>query len=278
MVRYQVLASDADSDTMKRQCLIACLLLFVTAPVLSAQDDLQRYLPEDQLHWLTDGDAARFLVLKKEYLQAFESGQMMLIPDWHYHPLQSFYISHLYEEAPNFGWTTWALTPPENEIRTDNLQTPATRTHFPEAADNDVFAPLVTALEKRITLLQGETLSRPGFAIWVVEGITADITLRLLEKTPSLMPDALVLVNAYIPQYNFNKALSKRVAKTPLPILDIRTAESNHWLAAQWSQRKKLATKHQHISYRQRQILNSGTAGQQELRSTIKGWLEFHGY
>ncbi|WP_289117518.1 DUF3530 family protein [uncultured Idiomarina sp.] len=263
---------------MKRHFLIAFLLFFVTAPVLNAQDDLQRYLPEDQLHWLTDGDAARFLVLKKEYLQAFESGQMTLIPDWHYHPLQSFYVSYLYNVAPDFGWTTWALTPPDNTIRTDNLQTPATSTHFPQQADDSVFEPLVAALENRIALLQDETLSRPGFAVWVVEGITADITLRLFEKTPSMMPDALVIVNAYIPQYHFNKALSERIAKSPLPILDIRTAESNHWLDAQWTLRKKLATKYQHVSYRQRLLLNSGNAGQKELRSTVKGWLEFHGY
>ncbi|MDV6327539.1 DUF3530 family protein [Idiomarina sp. PL1-037] len=261
---------------MKRYLLMLLMVVFISPAV--SQDDLERYLPQDQLHWLTGDDDERYLALKKEYLQAFERGQMVLLPDWYYHPLQSFYIRPIYENAPDFGWTTWALTPPDHDIRTDNLQTPATTTHFPEAADEEVFTPPVNALQQRMTLLLDETLDRPGFSVWVVEGITADITLRLLESEPSIMPDAIVLVNAYVPQFQYNRALADRISQSQLPVLDIRSAESNRWVSEHWALRKKLASKYQHPAYRQRQLVNSGNTGQSELISTIKGWLEFHGF
>lgn len=243
-----------------------------------SQDDLQRYLPQDQLHWLTGDDGERYLALKKEYLQAFERGQIVLLPDWHYHPLQSFYIRPVYESAPDFGWTTWALTPPANRIRTSELQTPASATHFPEPADESVFTPLVSALEQRIDLLVEETISRPGFSVWVIEGMTADIALRLLQREPAIMPDAVILIDAYIPQFQFNRDLADRISQSQLPVLDIRSAEANRWVSEHWQLRKKLANKYQHPAYRQRQLINSGNTGQRELLSTIKGWLEFHGF
>lgn len=261
---------------MKRYLLLLLAVVFISPAV--SQDDLERYLPQDQLHWLTGDDDERYLALKKEYLQAFERGQIVLLPDWHYHPLQSFYIRPVYENAPDFGWTTWALTPPDNDIRTDNLQTPASATHFPDAADEEVFTPLVSALQQRMILLLEETLDRPGFSVWVVEGITADIALRLLESDPSIMPDAIVLVNAYVPQFQYNRALADRISQSQLPVLDIRSAAGNRWVGEHWSLRKKLANKYQHPAYRQRQLVNSGDAGQRELTSTIKGWLEFHGF
>jgi len=261
---------------MKRYLLMLLSATFISPAV--SQDDLQRYLPQDQLHWLTGNDDERYLALTKDYLQAFERGQIVLLPDWHYHPLQSFYIRSIYEKAPDFGWTTWALTPPDNDIRTDNLQTPATATHFPEAADEEVFTPLVEALQQRMTLLLEETTSRPGFSVWVVEGITADIALRLLENEPAIMPDAIVLINAYVPQFQFNRELADRISQSQLPVLDIQSAEGNRWVNEHWQLRKKLANKSQHPAYRQRQLINSGNAGQRELTSTIKGWLEFHGF
>ncbi|MDV6315587.1 DUF3530 family protein [Idiomarina sp. HP20-50] len=261
---------------MKRYLLMLLVAVFTT-PALS-QDDLQRYLPQDQLHWLSGDGDERYLALKKEYLQAFERGQMVLLPDWHYHPLQSFYIRPVYESAPDFGWTTWALTPPDSAIRTSKLQTPATTTHFPDAAGEDVFTPLVGALKQRLEALIEETISRPGFSVWVVEGITADIVLRLFESDPAMMPDALILINAYVPQFQFNRDLATRISQSQLPVLDIRSAESNRWVNEHWQLRKKLANKYQHPAYRPHQLINSGNTGQQELTSTIKGWLEFHGF
>lgn len=261
---------------MKRY-LLMLLVVFFTAPTLS-QDDLQRYLPQDQLHWLSGNDGERYLALKKEYLQAFERGQIVLLPDWHYHPLQSFYIRPVYDSAPDFGWTTWALTPPDSKIRTSKLQTPATTTHFPDAVGEEVFTPLINALKQRLDLLIEETISRPGFSVWVVEGITADIVLRLFESDPSMMPDALILINAYVPQFQYNRDLVTRISQSQLPVLDIRSAESNRWVSEHWQLRKKLANKYQHPAYRPHQLINSGNTGQRELTSTIKGWLEFHGF
>lgn len=254
------------------------LLAALYSATATSQDDLQRYLPQDQLHWVTGEGDARYLVLNKPYLQAFERGQMVLFPDWHYHPLQSFYIQPVYENAPDFGWTTWAVTPPDQPIRANDLQNPASATHFPSAAEDDVFTPSVNALSDRITSLNDDISVRPGFSVWVVEGITADIALRLLQADPALMPDALVLVNAYLPQFQFNRQLADHISQSQLPVLDIKTTEGNRWVTAHWALRKKLAQKHQHPAYRQRQLVNSGDAGQRELLSTIKGWLTFHGF
>ncbi|AVJ56871.1 DUF3530 domain-containing protein [Idiomarina sp. OT37-5b] len=246
-------------------------------PGADANDDLQRYLPPDQLRWLEHEDN-RYLALYQPAQVNFVRGRLLSMPDWPLHPLQSPWVRHSYEQAPILGWHSWALVPPEMALQTHQLQQHNPASVHPQPVDEAFFEPYIAALQTRIQRLSTEFSDNPGFTLWVMEGITAAMAVKLIQQQPELMPDALVVIDMYLPQPQLNRSLSEQLAKLQLPVLELSTPEANQWVTSSLDLRRQYSQKHQQVNYRQRPLLSEGTSGQRELTSTLKGWLKYHGF
>lgn len=256
--------------------IFVALLLAVNAN--ASTDDLQRYLPPDQIHWLPVEGDTRYLSLYRQPMVSFSRGQLISLPDWHLHPLQSRLINKTYRSAPELGWHSWALLPPDILLTSHQLQQPRSDSIFPAVVEESFFKPYTDALAARLTRLQKEFSSEPGFTVWVIEGVTAAIAVKLITAQPQVMPDALVVIDAYLPQQQLNQELSQQLAKLQLPVLEISTYAANDWVQKTQPLRHQLSQKYQQVNYRQRQLISQGELAERELYSVLKGWLSYHGF
>lgn len=248
--------------------LVVCVFLSGTA---KGQDDLERYLPDDQVTWLTGDDDERYLALYLEPLKAFSRGSVLTLPDWHLHPLQSPLLAYNHTKMAELGWHSWALTPPDQPLKRYQLQN---LDSLPEQA----FESQVTALNQRLQSWQQAQQEYLGFSVMIAEGVTAALLVKALLAQPQQMPDVLVVLDLYLPNQQANRAVSRQLAQLQLPVLDIYSEAGNPWTRSAQQWRSQLSQKYQHISYRQKQLLGSAEVAQRQLATTIKGWLQHHGY
>lgn len=263
---------------MNHRHLIILVILLLACNAEASEDDLQRYLPPDQIHWLPVEGDSRYLSLYLPPMVNFSRGQLISLPDWHLHPLQSRLINKTYQSAPELGWHSWSLLPPELSLAAYQLQQPQSDSIFPQVVEDSFFKPYIDALAARLSRLQQEFVTEPGFTVWVMEGVTAAIGIKLISAQPQLMPDALVIIDAYLPQQQLNQQLSQQLAKLQLPVLELSTYAANDWVQQTQSLRHQLSQKHQQVNYRQRQLLSQGALAERELYSVLKGWLAYHGF
>lgn len=263
---------------MKRRFLITGLLLCCSTFSAYANDDLQRYLPNDQVKWLNASADSRYLALYLEPMVSFARGQIVSIPDWHLHPLQSVLVQFVYQQAPDWGWHSWSLVPPATRLLANELAESHPKSLYPTVVEEAFFEPYYQALGERLQRLHEEFDSEPGFNIWVIEGISAAIAVKLLRQQPELMPDGLVVIDMYLPQRQLNIDVSRQLATLQLPLLEVISHRANHWVKQTQQQRRQYSQKYQQINYRQRQLLSSGSLAAEELQSTLKGWLKHHGF
>lgn len=267
------------------------LLLLITALTFSCvaqaatEDDLMRYLPPGEARWL-ESNGNRYLLLQRDSLQAITRGVVIHIPDWSQHPLQNPLLTHLYQQLPEYGWTTFALHPPTSRIQTDMLQFPAVDERYPEPVSEETLAPLRDSLRQRLQPLMNELSDYTGFVVLVAEGMTATFLTQILSEdlqtgggiVAPVQPDALIVIDPYMPQYSLNQAVAEQLAAIPLPVLDLTTANANQWVQQTQRQRKLQAQREQHLSYRQQQLplLHAGNA-EQAIPQFI-GWLRYQGF
>lgn len=263
---------------MNYRHLIILVIVLLAFNAEAGKDDLQRYLPPDQIYWLPGEGDTRYLSLYQQPMVNFSRGQLISLPDWHLHPLQSRLINKTYHSVPELGWNSWALLPPEISLAPHQLQKPQAGSIYPAVVEERFFKPYTDALAARLTRLQQEFATAPGFTVWVIEGVTAAIAIKLISVQPQLMPDALVVIDAYLPQQQLNQQLSQQLTKLQLPVLELSTYAANDWVKQTQSLRRQLSQKHQQVNYRQRQLLSQGELAERELYSVLKGWLSYHGF
>lgn len=262
--------------THRSVIFIALLLGSVSA---YGQDDRARFVPPHEVVWLQDSEAddVSYLALQRAPLKSFERGQFVTLPAWGLHPLQSPLIKSSYHQAAELGWRSWAITPPETLIEPASLANYNAELGYyqPEASALD---PYRSSLFKRLDAINEKISQQPGFTVWVVEGISGALWLDWVNENPEVAPDAVVLIDVFLPQLRLNELLSTQIAKLPFPVLDIQSASANRWVTAQWSMHKTMSDKYQQLSYRPRVLLTQPPEVAGELHSVIKGWLKFQGF
>jgi len=278
------MAKRADKQIMKT-ILSAILLLCFTSSVAaqSTEDDLMRYLPPGEARWL-EVDQNRYLLLERQSLQAVNRGVVIHLSEWNTHPLSSAVVRPLYQELPTQGWTTFALHPPTTPLHTDMLQFPAVDERYPEPVGDETLTALRTQLRDRLQPLMTELTDYSGFVILVAEGMTAALLTDILRTDLAagtglvnpVQPDALVVINPYLPQYSLNQNVATQLASLPLPVLDITTATANSWAIQTQQRRKQFAARDQHISYRQKSLY--GEPAPSRLLNQLVGWLRYQGF
>ncbi|MDA8622233.1 alpha/beta hydrolase family protein [Psychrosphaera sp.] len=94
----------------------------------------------------------------------------------------------------------------------------------------------------------------PGFYLMICEGQSCFWLNRLIAEQKIPEPDGLIMIGAYMPQTDLNRAFADEVAKTEFPVLDIISANHNQWTHAIKKWRKKMARKNFKTNYRQREL------------------------
>ena len=260
---------------MRATFLLLCTLLCLQS---DANDDLQRYLPPDQLHWLSDDGDNRYLALHKEAMTSFPRGQIVSIPDWHLHPLQSRLVSYSYNHSPDIGWHSWALVPPALTIERHQLGQSQPDSNYPSPVEASFFDAHINGLQQRLLRINDEFSQQPGFNLWLVEGITAALAIKLILQQPDMMPDALIIIDMYLPQKQLNQRVSDQLAQLQLPVLEVVSNNANRWVRQTQDLRRQLSQKYQQVNYRQRALISHGGLADQEYFSTLRGWLKYHGF
>ncbi|PYE33763.1 uncharacterized protein DUF3530 [Idiomarina fontislapidosi] len=264
---------------MKTHHLVIFIAILLGSISAYGQDDRARFVPPHEVVWLNDSESPEvvYLALQRDPLKNFERGQFVTLPTWGLHPLQSPLIKSSYQQAAELGWRSWAITPPDTLIEPSSLANYNTDVGYyqPDASALD---PYRSSLFKRLDAIYEKINPRPGFTVWVIEGISGALWLDWVKENPEVAPDAVVLIDVFLPQLRLNELLSTQIAKLPFPVLDIKSASANRWVTTQWPMHKTMSDKYQQLSYRPRVLLTQPPEVADELHSVIKGWLKFQGF
>lgn len=267
--------------TIKRLIFLASLVLtgFTTSAKLeaSAYRDLEYYLPPGEVVWLSSGEY-EYLLLERSNEQPFLRGNILFVPEWNTHPLQSIYLSSLYQVMPDYGWNTFALQPPIDNVASIPWSEAQDR-RFPEPTSEDTRYPFKAKLQDRMETALAHISSEPGATVWVVEGISAGFLLQLLHEEVLPPPDALIIVGIYLPQWQLNEALAELIAQLSIPVLDLTPEDANSWVLQTQQKRVRAARRLQHLAYRQRILPRQPHAHQGRLlQHHVYGWLSHEGF
>ncbi|WP_165831996.1 DUF3530 family protein [Aliidiomarina sp. B3213] len=254
------------------------IIFYISQPLQAGQDDLAYYLPPHEYFWLGDSEESRYLVLHRENQLPFLRGAAIILPDWGFHPLTTTYSKMSYQAMPQYGWETLAVHAPTSDLSTFPWQT-ENGTPYPTAAEDreldDIRQQVLTRVEAVMTHLADE----PGFRILISEGVSAGIVIDLISRGELTDIDALVVINPNIPQWQLNREMSRKLARLDIPTLDLQSSEATHWSLEEAERRVMLASRYQHMGYRQRG-LSPQTHRQNEhtFAQVIYGWLSYEGF
>lgn len=262
---------------------LCCAYFWLFIPAHAEPNDLAYYLPPGEtqaLNWAVEGSDTieQYLLLHQENQRPFNKGTVVLIPNWGLHPYQSSIIKTLYQALPQYGWESYALHPPTQDIQSFQWQLPSDK-QFPEAVPKDVIQPLFSQIEARYLASLKHTEDNLGLRIVIAEGITAAFLIELFNQEKLPHPDALVVIAPYFPQWQLNQALPKQLASLPFPILDLQPEDAVHWSQETFKHRQIQTERFSHASFRQRRIPREPHAQQPHiLAHHLYGWLKYEGF
>ncbi|WP_051275533.1 DUF3530 family protein [Aestuariibacter salexigens] len=276
---------------MRMLFLFICLLCS-TSKVLAQQLDFTDLLLQDWRQHLPDGQFDVLLVGEQEVpLLVHESrtsltkGVVVIISDTSQSPLHGQGLSMLVNQLTGWGWVTMQLPAPSPESVLEDEE--------PVPADDQVpsfhTAPLLTdtqftqnaqALGERINAVANRAGRYPGFFLVISQGITAASLATSYAEGSLAAPDALVVLSPYLPNRPMNDDLPRRLARTPMPVLDLFSHWDNGWSRMHIEQRKIEAERELKMHYRQREIIGQPLDAQQMARvgKEIQGWLVYLGW
>lgn len=245
---------------------MSILLLYFTVPTMSQENsveqnntaDLSRQILPEEVKML--GTQSPFLVLQRESMTPSTKGTVLLIPDATGHAASAKHIDALRQQLNDYGWNTLAVMPPD----------------IPETLNtDDAVQRYQTALQQRMSQVQQQAMQDAGSIVVIAQGSSAAVLNRLYVASALPEPAALILLGAYLPEDQQNRALARAIASHPIPTLDINHVQDNRFVRSQLQLRQKLANKLLKPVYRQRLITGSGynTDVQQWVLQEIYGWL-----
>lgn len=182
--------------------------------------------------------------------------------------LKQTWLSEQQGAAPNTSDDSSQQAESQNDQQTES--TGDTTSNVDQAAiDPSLYAQLrdlkptyESEFSERIQKAIGERLESgfeftsiyPGFYLMICEGQSCFWLNRLIAEQKIPEPDGLIMIGAYMPQADLNRAFANEVAKTEFPVLDIISANHNQWTHAIKKWRKKMARKNFKTNYRQREL------------------------
>lgn len=219
--------------------------------------DLTRYLPSDEVTSVQAGEQS-IPVLISEQNGPHPKGSAILLPDIGLQAAQSFTDLRLL--LNDYGWITIGSVAPDNGVGVWQLNDEQAKalTDKPTLGSEQIKVSDSTAIKSQLKLivnaLNSQAQNYIGLRLLVAKGATAGWLVESLSTGDIQMPDALVLISPYLPEYQLNKKLPEKIAKLELPILDVWSEQDNRWALATVKNRQQAAKKYLTLHYRQRQL------------------------
>ncbi|MBU2881548.1 alpha/beta hydrolase family protein [Psychrosphaera sp. B3R10] len=132
-----------------------------------------------------------------------------------------------------------------------------------------------TEIQRRLDAAWQLAASSPGYYLVICQGKSCAWITEIIAQNRQFLPDALIMLSAFMPQQNENKKLAESVANSDYAILDLYQYADNSWVLANVDMRKKLARKYFKVDYRQRKLhVGTNYYGQQSrILKEIYGFL-----
>jgi Na+-transporting methylmalonyl-CoA/oxaloacetate decarboxylase gamma subunit len=119
---------------------------------------------------------------------------------------------------------------------------------------------------------------QPGYHVVFAQGMSAQALLDA--ATSNITLDALIINNVYWPERDLNRSLPMKIAQSATPLLDLVSANDNHWSKSTEQTRLVKARVEVKAHYRQREIGSVGSPSQisTDISREIYGWLSHLGW
>lgn len=264
-----------------------CFGLVVHAAELSHSQnqltDLTRYFPSDEVKTVQAGEQS-IPVLISEQNGPNPKGSAILLPDIGSQATQSFTDLRLL--LNDYGWITIGSIAPDSGTGVWQLNDEQAKalTNKPTLGAEQIDVSDSTAIKNQLKLivnaLNTEAQNYIGLRLLVAQGATAGWLIESLSAGDIPMPDALVLISPYLPEYQLNKKLPAKLAKLDLPILDVWSEHDNRWALATVKHRQQAARKYLTMHYRQRQLfgLSGLSVRENRLAKEIYAYMTYLGW
>lgn len=279
--------------------------------------DVERARFADEYERLLAGEREFAVVISESHTPVVR-GVAVLMADMGNGPLSFSGVAPIAPHLNDQGWVTMSVAPPygelyqarsqtdesanesaaegaqqetterqasEQEAPADNTQTP-TPAQSPHARDgHQRFAPEAVEAYEQALMMQMQAIATrsgayPGFFLVVARGTSAAWLTKLYAENRLPPPDALITVGAFWADQTLNNRLPELMATTPMPLLDLHSAQDSGWSRFTVEERQIAARKNLKLHYRQRDLVGqlSGEAQYVQLGREIHGWLTSMGW
>ncbi|GMM69043.1 hypothetical protein MTsDn1_23380 [Alteromonas sp. MTD1] len=116
------------------------------------------------------------------------------------------------------------------------------------------FQQATTNLAIHLNALNNHLQSRPGYRLYIAQGMSAASYLSAIQIQPDLQPDSFIAVSPFWPETLINSRIIKNIAKSSYPILDISIEGLSEWELNTAPERKKRSKNELKLHYRQVKI------------------------
>ncbi|MGX1112567.1 hypothetical protein ACSSVW_001973 [Pseudoalteromonas sp. MBR-15] len=257
-------------------------------------NDIQRFLPSDEMRTLLAGDD-EFISLYRQSMAPTQRGIVLIIPDWQDVPTNNAGINFLRKQLNDIGYATLAMTMPDIDWHpadmampepTDNSETESTTQnnqqadsappaqtqqapHFVSAKPNISEAILddyKLKLIARFNALYNSAMDEGGNIIVLAQGASAGLLIEHYASFPNNELNAFISLGSYLPNSIRNQHLNATLSTISPPLLDIFYSEGNPDTLQSVNDRKRWVRRNAKYDYRQRELFGTPTEPEQHER------------
>lgn len=248
-------------------------------------NDIQRFLPSDEVRTLLAGDD-EFISLYRQSMAPTQRGIVLIIPDWQDVPTNNAGINFLRKQLNDIGYATLAMTMPDIDWHpadmampepTDNSETESTTQnnqqadsappaqtqqapHFVSAKPNISEATLddyKLKLIARFNALYNSAMDEGGNIIVLAQGASAGLLIEHYASFPNNELNAFISLGSYLPNSIRNQHLNATLSTISPPLLDIFYSEGNPDTLQSVNDRKRWVRRNAKYDYRQRELFGT---------------------
>lgn len=121
-------------------------------------------------------------------------------------------------------------------------------------SNNLDFQQATTNLAIHLNALNNHLQSRPGYRLYIAQGMSAASYLSAIQIQPDLQPDSFIAVSPFWPETLINSHIIRNIAESSYPILDISIEGLSEWELNTAPERKKRSKNELKLHYRQVKI------------------------
>lgn len=214
---------------------LACLWLIAITSAVA--DDFARQFPPEKLTPVLVGEQTHYIV-NLPSKQPISIGTSWLFASTGKSKLSLRAAVALGHNLTAKGWhvvivTPHWLLPQTDSVAVANDAAEAEKT-WPaaweqQAADSVGFADAKSQLQRLLPLLASANAESKGFQLFIADGMNAALLLAITEMEDLPLPDGLVVMSPYWPDFAVNQKIPNYSAKYPAPVLDVASTRGNNW-------------------------------------------------